>query len=341
MPSCMCRSLTSLWCRRIQRLFAARREARPCILCILQRRITVDSAPSAAFCRPYLLFRLTEDLQCCDVPLSSAVETRSRQETASPEREGKFSAPPSPSSVEGATGEKNPVAASNSPAEALAEAPVSTVQVISSREGTLSAERGGVEAVVGAKAERTAAQPSPSTPRTEEASPAGGSGLPVTPIRTSARKGAVGPFAFPPEAPMFVLPLAGLSAAGCFPKYDAAMRSGALVRYDSLDRNSTFVVFVSHRWVNESGPTCGGGFRQQGAEGVGGGGDGASDVDSAKHAFVVEGLNSILASLPREVAVFVWLDYSCIDQVERVSKRSLSFASCIIVCWPCRNVWFG
>lgn len=116
---------------------------------------------------------------------------------------------------------------------------------------------------------------------------------------------------------MFVLPLAGLSAARCFPKYQNAMRHGALVPYDSLDRNSAFVVFVSHRWVNDSSRSTG--FRQRGA--AGNGGDGTPDVDSAKHAFLVEGLSSILASLPREVAVFLWIDFSCIDQVR---------SSCII-----------
>lgn len=113
---------------------------------------------------------------------------------------------------------------------------------------------------------------------------------------------------------MFVLPLAGLSAARCIPKYETAMRSGALVRYDALDRNSAFVVFVSHRWVNESSMGRPG-FRQY--EGGGGREDGTPDVESAKHAFLVEGLNSILASLPREVAVFLWIDFSCIDQVRR------------------------
>lgn len=109
---------------------------------------------------------------------------------------------------------------------------------------------------------------------------------------------------------MYVLPLAGLSAARCFPKYENAMRSGALVPYDSLDRNSAFVVFVSHRWVNESS-------QQSGFEQRGDGGDGTPDLESAKHGFLVEGLSSILASLPREVAVFLWIDFSCIDQVRR------------------------
>lgn len=230
--------------------------------------------------------------------------------------EGKFSLPPSPSgSVEGATGEKRSSSESSPREEALAEAPVPHVQVLSSREGTLSARRGGaVTPVMGAKSEGALSQPSPCTPRTEEASPSAASLAPVssimqTPTR-STRRGGVGPFAFPPEAPMLVLPLAGLSAARCFPKFQNAMRSGALVPYDSLDRNSAFVVFVSHRWVNDSGrPTA---FRQHGAAG---GGDGMPDVDSAKHGFLVEGLNSILASLPREVAVFLWVDYSCIDQV--------------------------
>lgn len=81
--------------------------------------------------------------------------------------------------------------------------------------------------------------------------------------------------------------------------------------YDSLDRNSAFVVFVSHRWVNDSSRSTG--IRQRGA--AADGGDGRPDVDSAKHAFLVEGLSSILASLPREVAVFLWIDFSCIDQV--------------------------
>lgn len=168
--------------------------------------------------------------------------------------------------------------------------------------------------VMGAKSEGALSHASPCTPRTEEASPSAASLAPVstitqTPTR-SARRGGVGPFAFPPEAPMFLLPLAGLSAARCFPKFENARRSGALVPYDALDRNSAFVVFVSHRWVNDSSrPTA---FRQHGAAR---GGDGMPDVDSAKHGFLVEGLNSILASLPREVAVFLWIDYSCIDQV--------------------------
>ena len=110
---------------------------------------------------------------------------------------------------------------------------------------------------------------------------------------------------------MFVLPLAGLNATRCFPKYQNAMNSGALVPYDSLDRNIAFVVFVSHRWVNDSSRSTG--SRQR--EAAGDGGDGTPDVDSAKHAFLVEGLSSILASLPREVAVFLWIDFSCIDQV--------------------------
>ncbi|CBJ29089.1 MORN repeat variant family protein [Ectocarpus siliculosus] len=129
--------------------------------------------------------------------------------------------------------------------------------------------------------------------------------------------GGVGPFAFPPEAPMFVLPLTGLSAARSFPKYQNAMRSGALVPYDSLDRNSAFVVFVSHRWINESSrPTEF--WKHGGGQDFG---EGSPDVDSAKHTFLVEGLHSILASLPREVAVFLWIDYSCIDQENPESKR--------------------
>lgn len=117
---------------------------------------------------------------------------------------------------------------------------------------------------------------------------------------------------------MFVLPLAGLSAAREFPKYQAAMRSGALVPYDSLDRNNTFVVFVSHRWVDaptEGVGEGGGGGGEFEEKGGGGGRAGTPDVGAAKHAFLVEGLSSILASLPREVAVFLWIDYSCIDQV--------------------------
>eukprot|EP00752_Nemacystus_decipiens_P004430 g4043.t1 len=255
-----------------------------------------------------------------------ASASRRTERTKANSAEGTFSLPPSPSgSTEGATGEKNSASASSQTAEALAEAPVSTVQIVSSRagEGTLSATRGvGVPPVMGAKSEGTLSQPSPSTPRTEESSPSATSLAPVpvmqTPIRSSsARRGGVGPFAFPPEAPMFVLPLAGLSAARCFPKYQNAMNSGALVPYDSLDRNSAFVVFVSHRWVNDS--TRSTGFRQRGA--TGDGGDGTPDVDSAKHAFLVEGLSSILASLPREVAVFLWIDFSCIDQDNEESKR--------------------
>lgn len=114
---------------------------------------------------------------------------------------------------------------------------------------------------------------------------------------------------------MFVLPLAGLSAARGFPKYQAAMRSGALVPYDSLDRNNTFVVFVSHRWVDASTGREGGAGGGSEGQGDGGGGGGTPDVGAAKHGFLVEGLTSILASLPREVAVFLWIDYSCIDQV--------------------------
>ncbi|CAN0474960.1 unnamed protein product, partial [Laminaria digitata] len=144
------------------------------------------------------------------------------------------------------------------------EAPVSTVHVVSSRPATASltptssaATRGRVvDPVVGAKAEGAMAQPSPTTPRTEQASPAaGGPGthVTITPIRTSLRKGTVGPFAFAPETPMLVLPLAELEAAGCFPRYEDAMKSGALVACDSLARGSAFVVFVSHRWVNKAG----------------------------------------------------------------------------------------
>lgn len=274
------------------------------------------------------------------------LHTRRREESAMKINDGnnnscsplgtKFSVPPSPSSAEDesvqddATGGKDPsstvasgpAALTVQPAEALTEASVPAVQVLSSREEKLGLCEGRVrvaEAVLGTKIEATASQPSPSTPGTEEASPSAGSGglgvtpLPITPIQSSMRKGAIGPFSFPPEAPMYVLPLAGLSAAGCFPKYDAAIRSGALVPYDSLDRNITFVVFVSHRWVNEpTDPTGRAGFRRKQK---GNGGNGTPDVDSAKHAFLVEGLNSILASLPREVAVFLWIDYSCIDQV--------------------------
>eukprot|EP00903_Cladosiphon_okamuranus_P017117 g15770.t1 len=270
-------------------------------------------------------------------PLSAAgaapLASRRNEGTNPNPGEGSFSLPPSPSgSIEGATGEKTSAPASSQAAEALAEAPVSTVQIVSSREGdgNPSAIRGiGMPPVMGAKSEGTLtlSQPSPSTPRTEESSPSAASVAPVptkqTPIRSvsssslSARRGGVGPFAFPPEAPMFVLPLAGLSAARCFPKYQKAMRSGALVPYDSLDRNSAFVVFVSHRWINDSGRSTA--FRQQGA--AGDGGDGTPDVDSAKHAFLVEGLSSILASLPREVAVFLWIDFSCIDQDDEESKR--------------------
>ncbi|CAN0381100.1 unnamed protein product, partial [Ectocarpus sp. 12 AP-2014] len=237
--------------------------------------------------------------------------------------EGKFSLPPSPSgSVGGAMG-KDPTP-SSPPAEALAEAPVSTVQILSSREGTLSANRGSAvpPPVMGAKSAGTLSQPSPSTPRTEEASPSATSVLAVpieqTPTRWAHRGGGgVGPFAFPPEAPMFVLPLTGLSAARSFPKYQNAMRSGALVPYDSLDRNSAFVVFVSHRWINESSrPTEF--WKHGGGQDFG---EGSPDVDSAKHTFLVEGLHSILASLPREVAVFLWIDYSCIDQENPESKR--------------------
>ncbi|CAN0109931.1 unnamed protein product, partial [Ectocarpus sp. 13 AM-2016] len=74
-----------------------------------------------------------------------------------------------------------------------------------------------------------------------------------------------------------------------------------------------FVVFVSHRWINESTrPTEF--WKHGGGQDFG---EGSPDVDSAKHTFLVEGLHSILASLPREVAVFLWIDYSCIDQVRK------------------------
>ncbi|CAM9492314.1 unnamed protein product [Pylaiella littoralis] len=256
-------------------------------------------------------------------PLSSAGATApappvARRNDKPKSGEENFSSPPSPSgSVQGATDEKTTSTTSSPAAEALAEAPVSTVQVLSSRESTLSARRGeAVPPVVGAKSEGTFSQPSPCTPRTEEASPSASlAQVPVmhTPTR-STRRGGVGPYAFPQEAPMFVLPLAGLSAASCFPKYENAMRSGALVPYDSLDRNSAFVVFVSHRWVNDSSrPT------ESGKPGDGG--NGTPDVESAKHGLLVEGLSSILASLPREVAVFLWIDFSCIDQDNKESKR--------------------
>lgn len=219
-------------------------------------------------------------------------------------------------------------------AEALAEAPVSTVHVLSSTPATASvastssAARGRVEPVVGAKAEGTMAQLSPTTPRTEQASPAGGPGtqMTITPIRASLRRGIVGPFAFSPETPMLVMPLAELDSAGCFPRYEDAMKSGALVACDSLARGSAFVVFVSHRWVKKASNGAGEGaagregeglWGMAGGAGSGGGEGGAPDVDSTKHSCLVEGLNSTLASLPREVTVFVWIDYSCIDQVRK------------------------
>lgn len=256
---------------------------------------------------------------------------------------GKFSVPPSPSSVEGVTGEKAPAPATSRAGEALAEAPSSTVTILASREGTLSDQRGTAEPVVGAKSEGAGAQSAPCTPRTEEASPAGGAGLlaTTTPVRipsvtasaatrgrvrgassTAVRRGGIGPFALPPESPMLVLSLTGLSTAGCIPDHRTAVASGSLFPYDSLDRSTSFVVFVSHRWVpvgesrgvkdGKSGGVQGGLARL----GEGGGrSERLPDMDSTKHGLLVEGLNSVLASLPREVAVFVWIDHSCIDQV--------------------------
>lgn len=259
---------------------------------------------------------------------------------------GKFSVPPSPSSVEGATGEKAPAPAASRTGEALVEAPSSTVTVLASREGTLSDERGTVEPVVGAKSEGAGAQSAPCTPRTEEASPAGGAGLlsTTTPVHipsvtaarggvggapsTAVRRGGIGPFALPPESPMLLLSLTGLSTAGCIPDHKTALASGSLFPYESLDRSTSFIVFVSHRWVpvKESKGVKDGkiGGVQGGSVRVGEGGDRGErlpDMDSTKHGLLVEGLNSVLASLPREVTVFVWIDHSCIDQVGSLTKR--------------------
>ena len=240
--------------------------------------------------------------------------------------------PPSPSSVEDKTPAPSGLKAEE---EALAEAPSPTARVLASGggEGTLSAQRGSVEAVVDAKSEGAAVpQSSPCTPRTEEASPAGRAPLAstATPVRSAAR--GIGPLALFPEYPMFVLSLAGLSAARCIPDYRAALASGKLLPYDSLNRSTAFVVFVSHRWVNKSGgplPGGSGGVRvslrqrqqrqQDGGEAFGGGVN-APDLGTVKHEILMEGLNSILASLPREVAVFLWIDYSCIDQVGSCSR---------------------
>lgn len=253
---------------------------------------------------------------------------------------GKFSVPPSPSSVEGATGEKAPALSASRSREALVEAPSSTVTVLASREGTLSDQRGAVEPVVGAKSEGAGAQSAPCTPRTEEASPAGGAGLlaTTTPVRipsaiaarggvggapsTAVRRGGIGPFALPPESPMLLLSLTGLSTAGCIPDHKTALASGSLFPYESLDRSTSFVVFVSHRWVPVKGSKGVKDGKIGGVQGssvrVGEGrdrGEMLPDMDSTKHGLLVEGLNSVLASLPREVAVFVWIDHSCIDQV--------------------------
>ena len=118
---------------------------------------------------------------------------------------------------------------------------------------------------------------------------------------------------------MMVLPLAELESAQSFPRYEDVVKSGALVACDSLTRGSAFVVFVTHRWVKASNG-AGEGDEGEGLWGAGGRGNGAGetpDVDGTKHSFLVEGLSSILASLPRDVTVFVWIDYSCVDQVRK------------------------
>lgn len=150
-----------------------------------------------------------------------------------------------------------------------------------------------------------------------------------------------------PEAPMFVLPLGGLSAARGFPTYAVASRSGVLVPCDSLDRSRSFVVFVSHRWVADSVDPGGGSGSRRAKHRPGA----RADVCSTKHALVVEALHSMLPSLPRWVGVYVWMDYSCIDQVR--SKpcalhsveppgrlEDLSFARKLVLRWrrmACRN----
>lgn len=220
--------------------------------------------------------------------------------------------------------------------------------LLSARRGGegIGAGHGSVSTAATAKAEEgSVMESSPPTPRTEEASPApsllssvagatgyggetmlgaatgrqtGGTAVAVATVgaaggETNATIAAImagpSPADRPAEARMYVLPLGGLSAARAFPTYEAAMRSEVLVPCDSLDRSRTFVVFVSHRWV---GGDPGGGVVDEGEKIRGGC---SPDSGSAKHDLVVEGLSLILPSLPSWVAVYVWIDYCCVDQV--------------------------
>eukprot|EP01038_Epipyxis_sp_PR26KG_P015909 gene15909-21582_t len=76
-----------------------------------------------------------------------------------------------------------------------------------------------------------------------------------------------------------------------------------LITYDSIDRNDSLFIFISHCWLR--------GY--PGAPGY----DRRPHPDSANHdkyKLMVESINKILSTLTTMTKCYVWLDFGCIDQ---------------------------
>jgi hypothetical protein len=109
-----------------------------------------------------------------------------------------------------------------------------------------------------------------------------------------------------PEAPMYLMDVDVFSEEGKFLRQDIALNEGKLIRYcdlEEVDRAQTMIVFISHRWLNTDS-------------------DKPDSDDNFKFKITKLGLDMLKRQSGGGVRMLVWLDYSCMNQLDRLLMAS-------------------
>ena len=108
-------------------------------------------------------------------------------------------------------------------------------------------------------------------------------------------------FGIDPEAPMFLIPFESFRSLGRIPSNEDHGLVG-IESYDEIversNRGDCIVVFLSHQWLTPS-------VDARVAH---------PDYGGLKYSLVCEGLERLIAGLPRLERLLLWIDYCCIDQ---------------------------
>ena len=109
-----------------------------------------------------------------------------------------------------------------------------------------------------------------------------------------------------PDAPMYLMDIQTFCQAGKFLRQDRALQDGKLLRYRDLtdtDKANSMIVFISHRWLNADS-------------------DRPDSDRHEKYQLTKMGLEMLKRQSGGKVRILVWLDYSCMNQLDRVLMAS-------------------